>query len=59
MHAFILSSSRLTGRTPTRFVNHDESGTSSRLLTFTASPLVTIPTDSETGRKIIWSAPSQ
>ena len=57
--ALIRSSSRLTGLTPSRFVNQAESGTSSRLFTFTDSPDVTSPTDSERGRSTICSAPSQ
>ena len=42
-----------------RFVNHAESGTSSRLLTFTASPETVTPRASDTGRKKMWSRPDQ
>ena len=42
-----------------RFVNHDESGTSSRLLTSIDSPRATTPKVSESGRKNRLSAPSQ
>src|SRR5579859_5054548 len=44
---------------PTRFTNQDESGTSSRLLTSTASPPGSNAKASDSGRKTRLSTPSQ
>src|SRR5258708_304284 len=57
-HAPSLSSSRVMGWTPKRLVNQAESGTSSRLFAFTASPCWSSARASDSGRKTIWSAPS-
>src|ERR1019366_3457761 len=42
-----------------RFMNHEESGTSSRLFTLTASPPRSNAKDSDRGRKTMLSTPSQ
>ena len=51
--------SRLRGPRESRFTYQLESGTSSMAFTFTASPAGSTAKKRESGRKSIWSAPSQ